>query len=732
MNANDANAVRENTDLLTDKASASTRRHYRRRARLFSASRSWLSALTVWLSWPFMRIKLLRAIVHRSTEAPEPEKRMSQKDGRSIFRSCAVHLLPITVTIVLLVINFAHIYFEDVGGPDQNARLNALQFAAKAHEVLIVVSLSTTVISLIQHELLRGQGLPLGSLFAGFQIADLSYLVSPAFWGATIAHEQRTLYRFLVMLIATSAILGALVGPASAILMLPSLGWWDIGASKARTLLEFAGYTQLYLDASESTLWPSRITVENFMPSNCHSSITDVPVNCPAGGLSNILALSPPLFDTSNTTMQIPATLNETVAFERFLGAVIAGYTCKRCSVPSLSLYAMDTQTTSTAIDAALSTIALAESRDFGSGGVSRLKVSLPLGKKPYAPHVRSFCALGTLTASGIVWQGVTATEQPPSSDLASRELVFPLANGTILLRNASPLLQLREASIPNSTSMWFDFPELQNFAPSIGMASMTRWPGDVSVISSCSIYADWQTLEVYVDPQTDNYIHTPDVPDIGSQQLELVLAGFEDGAVPPAVPPFGNDYKAVAFDLDWADLALSPNRTLDLPSDNFQSTISRCIIASMLLADAMARLGTDADVVSDHDPDPSGTTVLDTQVYRYGYSYTMSGSTKKIACVILLLHVLTTLVHITLMIKTRRWRCLGFANLYEALVLAINSPPTPTLNNTCAGIDSMDTYKHMVKIREVEDRHLALVLDDDGRLQKPLDDKNYGSLAEQ
>jgi hypothetical protein len=60
-------------------------------------------------------------------------------------------------------------------------------------------------------------------------------------------------------------------------------------------------------------------------------------------------------------------------------------------------------------------------------------------------------------------------------------------------------------------------------------------------------------------------------------------------------------------------------------------------------------------------------------------------------------------------------------------LVLAINSSQTRTLGNTCAGIARLDTYKHVVKVREHFDTHLELVFDDEGTLETPKDGKEYG-----
>ena len=66
-------------------------------------------------------------------------------------------------------------------------------------------------------------GLPLGLATSGFSFARISYFWSPAFWGGTISlyQQQRLRDIWIVSLVLLSGILAAVVGPASAVLMLP-------------------------------------------------------------------------------------------------------------------------------------------------------------------------------------------------------------------------------------------------------------------------------------------------------------------------------------------------------------------------------------------------------------------------------------------------------------------------------------------------------------------------------
>jgi hypothetical protein len=78
------------------------------------------------------------------------------------------------MTALVLSVNLASPFLEDAGAQEQNLRLNALQFAAKLHEIFMAASLSLVAINYIEYELLTGRGLPLNSVLAGFQITSFS------------------------------------------------------------------------------------------------------------------------------------------------------------------------------------------------------------------------------------------------------------------------------------------------------------------------------------------------------------------------------------------------------------------------------------------------------------------------------------------------------------------------------------------------------------------------------
>lgn len=154
-----------------------------------------------------------------------------------------VHLCPAVIAIILLMLNTRGHFVGDVSP----SAITALQFAAKTLEVLIQASLSTILLSLIRHQALFTRRLPLGSLVAPVNATKISYLWSLELWGPLTFAQGWDLQKGLTLsFIIATIILAAIVGPSSAVLMIPR----PISAKVSRSLL--------FLDDA-ATLFPTGI-----------------------------------------------------------------------------------------------------------------------------------------------------------------------------------------------------------------------------------------------------------------------------------------------------------------------------------------------------------------------------------------------------------------------------------------------------------------------------------------
>ncbi|CVK85241.1 hypothetical protein FPRO06_07614 [Fusarium proliferatum] len=107
--------------------------------------------------------------------------------------------------------------------------LNGLQFAAKGHETLILVSLGDILLHQISHGLKRQDvGVPLGFLPSALNLsAPLQYLISRQLWAPTLQSGKTAKYRRITAgLILLISILCLAANPLSAIAMIPRQDWW--------------------------------------------------------------------------------------------------------------------------------------------------------------------------------------------------------------------------------------------------------------------------------------------------------------------------------------------------------------------------------------------------------------------------------------------------------------------------------------------------------------------------
>lgn len=153
-----------------------------------------------------------------------------------------IHIIPVSVALWEVIINWNTFY---LGATILN--LGYYQFAAKIHEISAQASLAAIVFTYVRHEMLLGQGLPLGALFSALQVSQVSYLWSMEYWGLICSQHfplRKRLYMMFVITIAV--ILAATVGPSSAILLIPRLENWP------------AGSTDIWLNATFQDLWPDQ------------------------------------------------------------------------------------------------------------------------------------------------------------------------------------------------------------------------------------------------------------------------------------------------------------------------------------------------------------------------------------------------------------------------------------------------------------------------------------------
>ena len=203
----------------------------------------------------------------------EEKKKAIQKDFVTACLACSIHAVPIGASLVVVCLNWRGYYIgqelEGAVGED-DAKLLALQFASKLHELTISASLTAVILSYIRHELRTDSGLPFGAIVAALQFKDVSYLWSMEFWGAIRASWRRKRDKaVLILLIATCAGLALSAGPSSATLIKPRLDYWP------------AGGTDFWIALPENELFSTSASAVQ-VSASCMNDTGDL--SCPYGG----------------------------------------------------------------------------------------------------------------------------------------------------------------------------------------------------------------------------------------------------------------------------------------------------------------------------------------------------------------------------------------------------------------------------------------------------------------
>ncbi|CAG8973210.1 hypothetical protein HYALB_00006379 [Hymenoscyphus albidus] len=266
--------------------------------------------------------------------------------------------------------------------------------------------------------------------------------------------------------------------------------------------------------------------------------------------------------------------------------------------------------------------------------------------------------------------------------------------------------------------------------------------PGLDSVLLACSIYASWEPVTLYLDIGRRSF-DSPDFPSLVSYN-HTATRPFDPGdfKLQNMFKPPSAGSKSILIDVDWANLMLPPNETIEvlrqafndnLPLGGDQVNISITAF-SLLLVDALARIGMSTTMTlgsSEERPhnledwslgfdevapfssiDLQKSTEIVIELSRFGYSYSMRGTTRYISIGILLAYVTITLIHIVLILWFR-WSCTDLGSLYDLVNLAFIS--SRSLPDEVVSFGLAELKKQNVNVRAEEQAHSKLRMAIDG-----------------
>jgi hypothetical protein len=727
----------------------------------------------------------------------EPPKVAIRAGLRSNLHTLLPHLLAVAATLGVASLSYRNTYWMDLVPPGkliaplltQSGALNALQFAAKLHELLILASLTTIVMSAMRTHLLGQAGLPFGLIASGFQIFSGDWLRRKSFWASWKARRasgsllgRYPFVPFLTLFIVSS-LLATLAGPSSAIAIVPSLNWFPLVQPFNTTPLPFFVFNQ------SSELWPVTVTAANLnganSSNNCTYALDPVTDACPFGGFRDLYAWSLNL-------LFLEPQKGTNVSFQADRSETRRVVSCKSCPGPgtgkasAVSLNAF--------LTGALTTFWVYAGDSFGGPALkaAQPKIAPTPDAEIFAPRVHVVCDTYSFNRSN-------------TSDLTS--MVFPK------LGNDPPL----DAEMMHVPEWTWDYPRPMNSSnftwvplpatsggPSIGAVftvpvterpnfSSSHW-FQASELVVCSVYAQWAPVDTWYEPTTTDQVDysiadsnagscldSPLSPITTREAINITLdMGYANAINAPI--DFATGDESVFYGLMQNFISPSgvmPGTTMFqspyTPTTNGTFAENQTINSrSMLLATVLATVTTDGLAriagngvwpystpifVQEESPsnltgifpqtdqaggftEPLNTTAahmkdwlrLDIVVERFGYGYQWRDSkTVQFGISVLLVHVAMAIGHLfymlwTIVVEQQGIGC-SWDQITELIALAVNSKSTSRMQNTCAGIETSRTWQEIVAVRETYAGHLEMVFGEEAKAINSLaePEKRYG-----
>ncbi|KAL2411314.1 hypothetical protein ABEF94_002974 [Exophiala dermatitidis] len=145
---------------------------------------------------------------------------------RTALRLLLIHGVPVAASCVLIALNAANLRWRSSLARGTGDILSVLQIASKAQELLLLLSLSHIVLFWLMRSLTKGDGIPFG-LFVGALGSSLGATpFTSGVWSSLAQSFRKPRLLRLCLLVVGITLLGVVVGPATAIALIPRLDWW--------------------------------------------------------------------------------------------------------------------------------------------------------------------------------------------------------------------------------------------------------------------------------------------------------------------------------------------------------------------------------------------------------------------------------------------------------------------------------------------------------------------------
>ncbi|CAG9956658.1 unnamed protein product [Clonostachys rosea f. rosea IK726] len=652
----------------------------------------------------------------------EPKKTVVSNSRLLVLWCFALfHLPAIAITVALLALYIKQVQWNPRHPTSEE--LSILQFAAKAHETFILLSLTEVLLYRIRSCLLGEEGIPIGFLAsAHYIVAPFNYLFSREFWGTAFTSTTRRLsHGITVGLFILLVAIGIGASPFSAIACIPRLLWWEVGNS---TQVGGPEATTQYIHPE--TVFQMNLTTPYHVPS--HSLICGI-MESNSPGSCRQTSVEPMINELFSVVFgdepYIPHIENITSTRSGFPeNARPISLTVSRSVPTSPKPFGAAFATASMYF----TSLALINARKFfpqedrNTPGMLQSRPSkadeFPLGKWKQ-PLVAVNCN-ATLRKKDSI----------PSKDNMMKFSFYENSfhrNFSLELEKGAGDLKFLEEFGNGSAAFNPVFLDIQDkidvpiSAAILFAGNVSSSPGSASSTTLCLVQARWVEAEAWMNVNESPNTHVqlevplPEVPEFMTETStaeNVIQLGHEWLGAMDAIADSQNFTESVsAYGEAWRIC-----RTQSLP-------YCMPVFISVYLTDFLTFVGELQTYIPPTNPDhnPAATPPDADQViidmiysrYRSGYSFKDSMPIP-IAFAVLLLHAIIAIAQTIWILAARDpWYSVAWESFGEMIALALRSKDPGGLHNIGGGIKSSKTWSTRVAVREVstEGRRLELVM---------------------
>ena len=597
--------------------------------------------------------------------------------------------------------------------------------------MFIYASLSATVTSVVKLRLCN-HGVPFGSLVASEQFTNIRTLWSKYFWAAifssTKAPRRSPLARAtLPIVLGLATILAPIIGPATAIAILPKLGWWPVDFNGLNQTvngsLQYVIPKTFYLSNSSVAVWPTNVSAVNlrsYARNFCTGESQNIPGSCPAAGYSTLansnsaLNISMPQDGLVRPLFAEPITVPSTDDLGRD-GASVSFVVSTPSSflVEVLRVMWLYTKT----IDGPSRDIPRMSPRNWNQP----MFLIADIGRRsPLRPVVQVQCSQFGNESTSVTFPddfntppfrpyNITLNQssvQTSQKSVTIEDNIYNASNWTLSIdtiwdASLRKTFGVQNRSSPSFHFKWIDLAQHFDVAPSI--AAMIVFPGYYlkefgnefyvdTTYMACRVDARWLPTDLWMEPTSDSYAHMSPVSAVDiitslSTRKTATTGLYETPASP------------INIDLGWSERLALPvtgqnystieSLMAPLGDPDINGLLYATAILGQVVTDGLARVAGSGDAgltwPGDNEPLP-GLVSITLSFFRYGYAYGVETVTFKLSAVVLLIHAVMAVTATVFLLVSRRTTS-AVSSVGDLLALAMKSAPSPMVQNTGAGV---------------------------------------------